>query len=232
MSDKIYIKPIAHIYNDYKEKFGIPRQSFIADGVVSTIRFEKEYDVADAFRELENFSHIWLIWHFSDAPYPEFSPTVRPPRLGGNKRVGVFATRSPFRPNSLGLSCVKLEKIEKTDSGTVLKVRGADLKNGTPIFDIKPYLAFSDSFPDATGGFASEKLSYSLKVEFPEKELEKIEEEKRCDIIKILENDPRPSYHTDEERTYGFCFGKYEIKFTVSDTVLKVKEVIILKEEV
>ncbi len=225
MSDKIYIKPIAHIYNDYTTKFGIPRQSAIAKGVMSEIRFEKEFDTPDAFREIENFSHIWLIWHFSDAPCPEFSPTVRPPRLGGNKRVGVFASRSPFRPNSLGLSCVKLEKVEKRGKNTVLIVSGADLKCETPIFDIKPYLAFSDSVPDAKGGFSDEVREYSLKVDFPSEELEKLSEEKRQDLIKILENDPRPSYHNDEKRVYGFGFGGYEIKFTVSDDTLHVLNV-------
>lgn len=226
MSDKIEIKPIAHIYNDYTSKFGIPRQSGLCKDVVSQIVFEKEYRNADALREIENFSHLWLIWHFSENVTNEFSPTVRPPRLGGNKRVGVFATRSPFRPNNLGLSCVKLSKVQKTEqNGTVLLVSGADIKNGTPIFDIKPYLPFTDAIADAKGGFADEAQSYGLKVDFPKELSDKIEPEKRNAILSILQNDPRPSYHTSADREYGFEFGGLEIKFKADNKVIRVTDI-------
>ena len=229
MTNEFTINPIAHIYNDYISKFGIPRQSGIGKGVLSEIIFEKPYRNDDALRGIEDFSHLWLIWQFSNSVTGAFNPTVRPPRLGGNKRVGVFATRSPFRPNSLGLSCVKLERVESThDRGTVLIVSGADLQNATPIFDIKPYLAYADSRPDAVCGFADEVLSYSLKVKISDELLLRIEPKKRDDVIAILENDPRPSYHNSADREYGFEFGKYEIKFRVSDGVIEVVDVIVL----
>lgn len=226
MNDKFEISPIAHIYNDYTSKFGIPRQSGIGKGVMSEIVFDHPFRCDDAVRGIEGYSHLWLIWQFSEAITESFTPTVRPPRLGGNKRMGVFATRSPFRPNSLGLSCVKLEEVKKTpDSGTILIVSGADLKSGTPIFDIKPYLAYTDSHPDAVCGFADEVLSYRLRADIPKELLEKIAPEKRADICAILENDPRPSYHKSALREYGFEFGGYEIKFKVTDDVIKVTDV-------
>lgn len=230
MNDKFEISAIAHIHNDYTSKFGIPRQSGIGKGVLSEIVFDSGFRNPDALRGIEGYSHLWLIWQFSDSLTTSFSPTVRPPRLGGNKRMGVFATRSPFRPNSLGLSCVKLEDVVKTaDRGNVLIVSGADLKNGTPIFDIKPYLAYADSHPDAVCGFADSVLGYSLKAEIEPHLLEKIAPQKRDDIIAMLENDPRPSYHRSDGREYGFSFGGYEIKFTVCDTIIKVTAVIPLE---
>jgi len=230
MNDKFEISAIAHIHNDYNSKFGIPRQSGIGKGVLSEIVFDSAFRNPDALRGIEGYSHLWLIWQFSDSLTTSFSPTVRPPRLGGNKRMGVFATRSPFRPNSLGLSCVKLEDVVKTaDRGTVLIVSGADLKNGTPIFDIKPYLAYADSHPDAVCGFADRVLGYSLKAEIEPHLLEKIAPEKRNDVIAMLENDPRPSYHRSDDRQYGFNFGGYEIKFTVCDAIIKVTAVIPLE---
>ena len=226
MNEHTEIKPIAHIYNDYTSKFGIPRQSGLCKDVVSEIVFEKEYRNDDALRGIEDFSHLWLIWHFSESVQDGFTPTVRPPRLGGNKRVGVFATRSPFRPNSLGLSCVRLEKVKKTEkSGTVLLVSGADIKNGTPIFDIKPYLAYADSIADAKSGFADDVLGYGLKVDLPAELAEKIEPEKRNALFSILQNDPRPSYHSSHYREYGFEFGGYEISFKADDDVIKVTDI-------
>jgi len=216
------LKVIGHIQTEFPEKFGIPRQS----GLVSSegrIVFEPEYRVIDAFKGLEGFSHLWLIWQFSKNPDKKWSPTVRPPRLGGNKRLGVFATRSPFRPNSIGLSSVEIVSIENDVSlGPVITVRGADLVDGTPIFDIKPYLAYTDSHVDAVGGFADGVFDYLLKVEIPDELMEKIPEKYRDDIIKILENDPRPSYHNDPCRIYGMNYADFEIKFTVSENMLKV----------
>jgi len=224
---KIYeTKIIAHIHNDFKTKFGVPRQSGLVQNVVSTIVFEPEFRDSTALRGIEQFSHLWIIWQFSEAVREDWSPTVRPPRLGGNKRMGVFATRSPFRPNAIGLSSVKLEGIEQTAEGTVLLVSGADLMNGTPILDIKPYLPFTDCHTDATGGYADEKFDYSLKVEIPDELLTNIPLDKRESLIGILSQDPRPSYQNDDSRVYGFEFGKNEIKFTVSDGVLKVIEIV------
>ena len=218
-------KVIAHIYNDFPTKFGIPRQSGLAEGVVGRIVFEPEYAVADAVRGLENYSHIWLIWQFSEAMRDTWSPTVRPPRLGGNKRMGVFATRSPFRPNSIGLSSVKLERVEQTAQGPVLIVSGADLMDSTPILDIKPYLPFTDSHPDAVGGFSDEVRDYSLEVIIPDEISEKIAPEKLPALRQILSGDPRPSYHDDPDRIYGFLFADMEIKFSVCDGVLTVHSV-------
>ncbi len=216
---------IAHIRTDFPTKFGIPRQSGLAD-FEATIVFEEEYRNAEALRGIEGYSHLWLIWKFSKAERDTWSPTVRPPRLGGNKRIGVFATRSPFRPNPIGLSSVKLLGVEKTDEGCVIRVSGADLMDGTPIYDIKPYLAFTDSHPDAIGGFADEKKSYSLDVDFPEGLLVKIPENKQKPLLELLSEDPRPQYIEDSERIYGFEFLELEIKFKVSNGVLTVTEVI------
>ncbi len=208
------LKIIGRVYSDFDEKFGIPRQSGIINDLKSKIIFEPGYRNAEAVRGLSEFSHIWIIWQFSESLRDDWSPTVRPPRLGGNKRVGVFATRSPFRPNEIGLSSVKLDKIEFTEGlGPVLHISGADMLNGTPVFDIKPYLPFTDSHKDATAGFAEETKDYKIEVEAPGELLEIIPEEKRDALIKIMENDPRPSYKKVEIREYGFQFAGYEIKF-------------------
>lgn len=217
------MKIIGHIQSDFTTKFGIPRQSGIVKEITGKIILEKEYRVAEAFRELEGFSHIWLIWQFSEAVRDNWRPTVRPPMLGGNTRVGVFATRSPYRPNSIGLSAVRLEKIEYTaDLGPVLHVSGADLMNGTPIYDIKPYLPFADSIPDATDGFAGKAVRQKLTVDFPEHLREIIPAEKLDALIAVLADDPRPTYIDDPERIYGLTFGGYEIKFTVRSNTLTV----------
>lgn len=217
------MKIIGHLYSDFTTKFGIPRQSGIVKEIKGKIILEKEYRVPEAFRELEGFSHIWLIWQFSESVRENWRPTVRPPMLGGNTRVGVFATRSPYRPNSIGLSAVKLEKIEYTeDYGPVLHVSGADLMNGTPIYDIKPYLPFADSIPDATDGFAGKAIREKLTVDFPEELMKIIPEEKREALVAVLADDPRPTYIDDSERIYGISYGGYEIKFRVKDNILAV----------
>lgn len=216
------LKVIAHIHTDFPQKFGIPRQSGLVP-VTGRIVFEPEYRIADALKGIEGYSHLWLIWQFSENPQKEWSPTVRPPRLGGNKRMGVFATRSPFRPNSIGLSSVELIKTEHDEKyGTVLVVRGADMVDKTPIFDIKPYLAYTDSHQDASGGFADDVYGCLLKAEIPESVMEKIPPEHRENIVAMLENDPRPSYHSDPTRVYGMSYAGMEIKFTVKDSVLTV----------
>lgn len=204
------IRPIAYIENDFKEKFGIPRQSGIVD-LPSKIVFLPEFSDNNALRGLEDFSHIWLIWGFSEVKSGEFSPTVRPPRLGGNVRMGVFATRSPYRPNPLGLSVVRLEKIERGE----LLVSGADLMNGTPIFDIKPYLPYIESIPDASNGWSLAEKDDILDVQFPPELLEKIPENKRCGLLKILAQDPRPQYQDDPERVYTMAFGEFQVSFRV-----------------
>ena len=218
------MKIIARIHSDFPEKFGIPRQSGLVPDTRARIVFEPEYRNPDALRGIEGYSHLWLIWSFSRAERDTWSPTVRPPRLGGNTRVGVFATRSPFRPNAIGLSSVTLEKIElSTPDGPVLTVGGADLMDGTPIFDIKPYLPHVDSHPDARGGFAAEKAGYRLSVVFPPALLQQIEEEKREALRGVLENDPRPSYQNDPNRVYGVAFAGKNVKFTVDGGVLTVR---------
>lgn len=219
------IKPVAHIHTDFKEKFGIPRQSGRAPDLKATIVFTPEFRNDDALKCIDEFSHLWLIFGFSGSIRNNFTPTVRPPRLGGNKRVGVFASRSPFRPNSLGLSSVKFLGTQKTDNGTVILVSGADLLDGTPIYDIKPYLPFTDAHIDAVGGYAEKNASYKLDVVFPENLKEKIPEDKLIPLIECLSDDPRPSYH-DDEREYGMNFAGFEIKFSVKATVLTVTNVI------
>ena len=223
------MKCIARIHNDFHSKFGIPRQSGLVSGVLSTIVFEKPYRNKEALRGIEEYSHLWLIWQFSEAVRETFSPTVRPPRLGGNRRMGVFATRSPFRPNAIGLSSVKLVRVEETEKyGTVLVVEGADLMDGTPIWDVKPYIAYTDSHPDAVGGFSDAVREYAVAVDFPETLLCHIEEDKRKTLIALLEQDPRPSYQRDEERVYGMTYGKWDVRFRIKDgklTVTEVKEV-------
>lgn len=221
------MKIIAHIFTDFSTKFGLPRQSGLVEEIKGKIIFEKEYRNPEAFRGLEDFSHIWLLWQFSESVRDNWSPTVRPPLLGGNTRMGVFATRSPFRPNPIGLSCVKLEKIEYTKAdGPVLYVSGSDLMNGTPIYDIKPYLPYADSVPQATGGFTATLEKRHIDVEFPDELLNKVPENKRETLIAVLSGDPRPSYQDDPERVYGFGFAGLEVKFTVSDKKLSVIAVI------
>ncbi len=220
MNGEYTIRPIAFIHNDLKTKFGVPRQSGLAKSLVSRIVFEPEFRVADALRGLDEFSHIWLIWGFSEARRDGWSPTVRPPRLGGNERLGVFATRSPFRPNSLALSCVKLEGIEKTeDSGDVLVVSGADLMDGTPIYDVKPYLPYADSIPEARGGFAPDG-GKTLEVVFDEAVVKKLPKTKKEALLELLSRDPRPQYHDDSERVYGMTYGNFEVKFRVDGVKL------------
>ena len=221
------MKIIARIYTDFKEKFGIPRQSGLAEGLVGKIVFEEEYRRPEALRGIEGYSHLWLIWNFSESERDTWSPTVRPPRLGGNRRVGVFATRSPFRPNPIGLSSVRLLGVEDTATeGKVLLVSGADLLDGTPIYDIKPYLAFTDSHPDAVCGFADGVRDYKLAVDLPEGLSGRIEKEKLQGLITLLENDPRPSYQDDPERIYGMLFSDREIKFRVEGDRLIVTDII------
>lgn len=220
------MKTIAHIHTDFPTKFGVPRQSGIINSLKGIIIFEPEYRNADAFRGLEEFSHIWLIWEFSEAVRDTWSPTVRPPRLGGNTRKGVFATRSPFRPNAIGLSSVKLEKIEfNQELGPVLHVSGADMMDGTPIFDIKPYIAYTDSHPDAISGFASRPAEYELEVSLTDELLNMIPEAQRESLIEVLAHDPRPQYHDDPNRTYGMEFGNMEVKFKVEGMKAIVTEI-------
>ena len=220
------IKPIAYIKNDYTDKFGIPRQSGLVSGVVSKVIFLEGFRDASMLRGLDGFSHVWLIWGFSENAGKGWSPTVRPPRLGGNRRVGVFATRSPFRPNPIGISCVKLIEIKKeSGSGKVLYVSGADLLDGTPIFDIKPYVSYTDSVPDALCGFAEEHKNDAVPVEFSPELYEKIPEDKREQVKDLLSQDPRPAYQTDEDRIYGFTFAGLEIRFRFSDGIVRVVSV-------
>jgi len=217
------IKPIAYIYTDFKEKFGIPRQSGRAKALEGRIVFEKEFRDEDAIRGIEDFSHLWLIFDFSEVHREKFSPTVRPPRLGGNKRVGVFASRSPFRPNSLGLSVVKLEKIEKLkQEGITLIVSGVDILDNTPIYDIKPYLPYADAISDAKGGYGEEASGYKLEVDFPQKLLKLIPKEKREALKECLADDPRPSYQEEEDRVYSMCFSGFDIRFKVKENKLTV----------
>ena len=220
------IRPIAVMRSDFPTKFGIPRQSGLVESLRSTIVFEPEYRNPDALRGLEDFSHIWLIWQFSEAVRTDWTPTVRPPRLGGNTRMGVFATRSPFRPNSLALSCVKIVGIEQTtENGTVIHVAGADLMDGTPIFDIKPYIPYSDSHPEALGGFTSTAGDFLLQVDFPRELLELLPENKQEAALELLSHDPRPSYQAQADRVYGLSFAGFDIRFCVSNNVLSVKEI-------
>ena len=218
--------PIAHIENDFPTKFGIPRQSGRVGALKARIVFEPEYRNVDACRGLEEFSHIWLIWEFSEAKRTKWSPTVRPPRLGGNVRKGVFATRSPFRPNSIGLSCVKLEKValDEPDS-PVLYIEGADLMNGTPIFDIKPYIPYADCHPEALGGFATKVEQHFLQVEIPEEWKARIPEDKLTALEGVLREDPRPAYQKDPERIYGMPFAGMDVHFQVKNGILTVCEI-------
>ena len=218
--------PIAHMCSDFPTKFGIPRQSGLVEELRSMIVFEPEYRSEDALRGIEDFSHLWLIWQFSQAVREGWSPTVRPPRLGGNTRMGVFATRSPFRPHNLGLSCVRLLEVKHTQQyGTVLIVGGADLLDGTPIFDIKPYIPYSDSRPEAAGGFTDRVGDFLLKVDFPQELLKKLPPDKQAAAIGVLSHDPRPSYQNQPGRVYGLSFGGFDIRFTVEEETLTVLNV-------
>lgn len=220
------MKIIARIYTEFDEKFGIPRQSGIVNETVGRIVFEPEYRNPEAFRGIDGYSHLWLIWQFSEAMRDGWSPTVRPPRLGGNKRMGVFATRSPFRPNPIGLSSVKLIGVEKSEhEGTVLLVSGADILSGTPIYDVKPYLAYTDSHPDAVGGFADEVFGYKIEVEFDGKIAENFTEDEKRKLTAILAEDPRPSYKAEDERSYGMKFEGKEITFRYANGKLIVTNI-------
>ncbi|MBO5945277.1 MAG: tRNA (N6-threonylcarbamoyladenosine(37)-N6)-methyltransferase TrmO [Clostridia bacterium] len=219
------MKIIAKIYTDFPEKFGIPRQSGLTESRARII-FEPEYRVKEAFLGIEGYSHLWLIWQFSEAKRDTWSPTVRPPRLGGNKRMGVFATRSPYRPNPIGLSSVKLLGLEYTEDGPTLIVSGADILSGTPIYDIKPYLSYTDSHPDAISGFADEVRGYAVEVEIEDRMLSSVPEDKRDELVSVLRQDPRPSYQDDPEREYGMCFSDLEVRFKVRSGVLRVTEIV------
>ncbi len=222
----ISISPIARIRSDFPTKFGIPRQSGLVRELRATVVFEPEYRNPDALRGLEDFSHLWLIWQFSEAVRSGWSPTVRPPRLGGNTRLGVFATRSPFRPNNLGLSCVRFIGLEYTkEFGTVIHVAGADLMDGTPIFDVKPYIPYADCYPEATGGFTDTAGDFLLEVDFPEDLLRLVPENKREALLGVLSHDPRPSYQKDPDRTYGLTFGGVNVRFSVRENRLTVLEI-------
>ncbi len=224
--ENVSIQIIARMHSDFATKFGIPRQSGLVEELRSTIVFEPEFRNADALRGIADFSHLWLIWQFSEAVRSDWSPTVRPPRLGGNTRLGVFATRSPFRPNHLGLSSVKLLGVEQTaEFGTVLHVGGADLMDGTPIFDIKPYIPYGDCHPDATGGFTDTAGEFLLEVNFPAELLSLLPEEKRSAALGVLSHDPRPSYQRNPDRIYGLTFAGFDIRFRVEEDVLTVTEV-------
>ena len=220
------IKPIAYIHSDFSEKFGIPRQSGLVDSLQAKIIFTEEFRNGDCIRGIEEFSHLWLIWEFSKNQRDKWTPTVRPPRLGGNKRKGVFASRAPFRPNPLGLSCVRLEKaVPNSPEGPILYVSGADLLDGTPIYDIKPYLPYADSIPEASLGFAGEHLMDVLEVVCSDELWEKIPEDKRGALEEVLSQDPRPAYHEDETRKYGMEFAGFDIIFHVKEKVLYVDEI-------
>lgn len=226
MNESYLMKPIAHIRTDFPAKFGVPRQAGLVGALTGTIVFEKEYRVDAALRGLEQYSHAWLVWVFSEAAREGWSPTVRPPRLGGNTKMGVFATRSPFRPNPIGLSCVRLERIEFSDThGPVLRVAGADLMDGTPIYDIKPYIPYADCHPEATEGFTGQVEMHALTVDIPPELLSRFPVEKRDALIGVLAQDPRPRYQADASRVYGLEFGGYEVKFTVAGQKLTVTDI-------
>lgn len=219
------VKVIAHIHSDFPTKFGVPRQSGLVPELQARIVFEPEFRNPDALRGIEGFSHLWLIWQFSEAVRGEWSPTVRPPRLGGNARMGVFATRSPFRPNPLGLSCVKLEGVEREGADApALLVSGADLMDGTPIYDVKPYVPYADAHPDALGGFASRRAE-TIAVDFPPALLARVPEERRAALTGVLAQNPRPRYQDDPARVYGMSFGDLEVRFRVADGVLSVVDI-------
>ena len=216
---------IAHIRSDFPEKFGIPRQAGLVKSLRSTVVFTPEYRNPDALRGIGEWSHLWLIWQFSASLRQDWSPTVRPPRLGGNTRMGVFATRSPFRPNPIGLSCVELVGVRETAEGMVLDVAGADLMDGTPILDIKPYAPYADCHPEATGGFTERTGDFLLEVDFPKELLERVDLSRREALLEVLSHDPRPSYQSDPNRVYGMRFGGHNIRFRVEGGRLIVLEI-------
>ena len=228
MSQSLTLRPIARIHTEFSEKFGIPRQSGLVEELSARIVLEPAYRVREALRGIEGFSHLWLLWQFTESR--GWSPTVRPPRLGGNQRVGVFATRSPFRPNPIGLSCVKLDRVDwDALDGPVLVVRGADLLDGTPLFDIKPYVPLADCRPEAVGGFSDLHREDRLTVDFPERLLAQVPKEKRAALLGVLSQDPRPSYQHDPQRVYGMAFAGLEVKFTVAGETLQVRDVLAKK---
>ena len=225
MSQSLTLRPIARIHTEFSEKFGIPRQSGLVEELSARIVLEPAYRVREALRGIEGFSHLWLLWQFTESR--GWSPTVRPPRLGGNQRVGVFATRSPFRPNPIGLSCVKLDRVDwDAPDGPVLVVRGADLLDGTPLFDIKPYVPLADCRPEAVGGYSDLHREDRLTVDFPERLLAQVPKEKRAALLGVLSQDPRPSYQHDPQRVYGMAFAGLEVKFTVAGETLQVRDVL------
>ncbi len=229
---EVTMQVVARIHTDFKTKFGIPRQSGLVQDLQAKIIFEEPYRDPNAVRGIEGFSHLWLIWQFSEAVRKGWSPTVKPPRLGGNTRMGVFATRSPFRPSPIGLSCVRLERVEiDPELGPVIHVSGADLMDGTPILDIKPYVPYADSHPDASEGFTSQNRDYELKVEFPEELLNTVPADRRAGLLGVLAQDPRPSYQDDPERTYGMTFAGFDIRFRVQNDVLTVFDVVNIHDE-
>ena len=221
------MKIIAHMRSDFTTKFGVPRQSGLVNTTLSAVVFEPEYRNPDALRGMEGFSHLWLIWQFSECVRDTWSPTVRPPRLGGNTRMGVFATRSPFRPNAIGLSSVEIDRVENDpELGPVIWVRGADLMNGTPILDVKPYVPYADSHPDARGGFAMGPEGGTVEVRCGENWLNLLPEEKRQALLDVLAQDPRPGYQHEDNRVYGIAFANFDVRFTVAQGVLEVKEIV------
>ena len=221
------MRAIARVHSDFPSKFGVPRQSGLVEDLTSTLVFEPEFRSEDALRGLEGFSHLWLVWVFHQAAQRDWSPTVRPPRLGGNARMGVFATRSPFRPNPIALSAVRLDGVERTEAwGTVLRLRGADLVDGTPVLDVKPYLPYADCVPDALGGFAAAPAAPALAVDIPPDLLERVPPERRRALLGVLAQDPRPRYQEDPDRVYGFGFAGLEVRFSVADGVLTVWEIL------
>ncbi len=226
MAETVSMKIIGHIHTDFTTKFGVPRQSGLVNNLQSAVILEPEFRVAEAFRGLEGYSHLWLLWQFSEAVREDWRPTIRPPRLGGNARMGVFASRSPYRPNAIGLSSVKLERIDyEAKEGPVLWVSGADLMNGTPIFDIKPYLAYTDSHPQASGGFALQEKEGALEVHFSQALPPDFPAEKQAGLLEVLAQDPRPGYHNDPQRIYGMEFAGFELRFQVQENCLTVLEV-------
>ena len=221
------IQVIAHIHTDFPTKFGIPRQSSLVDELTGEIIFEPEYRQMEAFRGIEEYSHLWLLWEFSEAKREHWSATVKPPRLGGKTRMGIFATRSPFRPNPIGLSCVRLVGLRQDEKyGSVLVVAGVDLMDGTPIYDVKPYLPYVDAHPDAVGGFGDRVKEHALEVEFPQTLLERLPQEKRAGAIAFLQQDPRPAVHRDPERVYKIAYAGWDIHFIVRDRYLSVTDVV------
>ena len=231
MTKEFSMEIIGEVHTDFSEKFGIPRQSGIVSDLKGTIILKSPYNDPNSVRGLEGFSHIWVIWQFSKAMDKPWSPTVRPPRLGGNTRVGVFATRSPFRPNSIGLSCVALDKIEYSSKyGPILHVSGVDMLDGTPVYDIKPYIPYADSHPEATAGFAASSKDYELQVDISEDLLKLVPKGKREALIGVLKQDPRPSYQEDPERIYGMDFAGFQVKFTVKEDHLRVLKIIKIHE--